>query len=108
MFTLHHRFIGCLAPSCESSAPLCYVTNYAEGLVRRSVRPEVLFGGMLSEAERQRVDETVAAFPAILGEAVAAWEKKPRRCVCGLSLERYRREGVLDPDWWKKLKPVTS
>ena len=89
-------------------APLCYVTNYAEGLVRRPVRPEVLFGGMLSEAERQRVDSAVAAFPAILGAAVAAWEKRPRRCTCGLSLERYRREGVLTPDWWKKVNPVIS
>lgn len=80
-------------------APLCYVTNYAEGLVRRPVRPGVLFGGMLSDAERERVDGCVEAFPAVFGHALARLAALPGRCTCRRSMLRYRQEGTLGEDW---------
>ncbi|MBP7867540.1 MAG: MTAP family purine nucleoside phosphorylase [Acidobacteria bacterium] len=80
-------------------APLCYVTNFAEGLVRRPAKPGVLFGGMLTDAERERVDECVEAFPAVFGHALARLAVLPGRCICRQAMLRYRREGVLGEDW---------
>lgn len=78
--------------------PVCYVTNYAEGVVERSYEPGVLFEGLLSEEERARVDAAVAALPGIAVDAL----KQPRgepSCRCGLAMERYRRRGDIGEDW---------
>lgn len=79
--------------------PLCYVTNFAEGIVNRPHRPDELFGGMLTPAEKERVDRCVALFPALFGQALVALSARPRRCPCPHAMLRYRREGILSDDW---------
>jgi len=80
-------------------APLCYVTNFAEGVVPRPGRPGELFGGMLDPAERQAVDRCVAEFPEVITRSLAQLHFMPRDCQCGQAMLRYRREGRLSGDW---------
>lgn len=80
-------------------APLCYVTNFAEGVVDRPVRPGELFGGMMDQTEREAVARCTDLFPSIVREALAGVASSPRDCHCGDAMLRYRREGVLGDDW---------
>lgn len=80
-------------------APLCYVTNFAEGTVKRPGRPGELFGGMLDPDERRAVERSVADFPAVITRTLAQLHFMPRDCQCGHAMLRYRREGILGEDW---------
>jgi len=77
--------------------PVCYVTNYAEGVVDRAYRPGELFEGLLSPDERSAVDAAVTALPDIALEALLAQGKC--KCLCDQSMERYRRRGDVGEDW---------
>lgn len=91
-------------------APLTYVTNYAEGTVERPCRFGELFGGMLSEEERSRVDRCVDLFPALFLQAARILARMDRSCPCPDAMLRYRREGILSDDWrtWVDVAPLTS
>ncbi len=78
--------------------PVCYVTNYAEGVVERPYRPGELFEGMLTEEEKVRAEAAVEALPQIIIEAFASLPDK-RACHCGMSMARYRRRGDIGDDW---------
>ncbi|HOT01185.1 MAG TPA: phosphorylase [Acidobacteriota bacterium] len=82
-------------------APLCYVTNYAEGVVERAYRGDRLFGGMLSETERDAVDRAVQHFPRLFCRALELLAEAPRDCPCAQAMRRYTRDGRLDEDWHK-------
>lgn len=86
--------------------PICYVTNYAEGIVERKYQPGVLFEGLLSDEEKQRVDAAVDALPDIAIEALTGVDKQQAICNCQVSMERYRRRGDIGEDWhtWINLK----
>jgi len=79
-------------------APLCYVTNFAEGVYERDLRPGELFAGLISEAEREAVDQAVSRFVDIAC-LVARSLADERKCPCGMAMERYRREGRIQEDW---------
>ena len=78
--------------------PLCYVTNYAEGVVDRVYKPGELFEGLLSEDEKAKVEAAVEQLPAIAIEALTGWDS-PATCKCGLAMERYRGRGDIGEDW---------
>jgi 5'-methylthioadenosine phosphorylase len=80
-------------------APLCYVTNFAEGIVDRPVRPGELFGGMLAPEERAAVDRCISLFPELCRRTLADLAKMPRDCNCSQAMRRYREEGILGEDW---------
>lgn len=80
-------------------APVAYLTNYAEGIRRMPYRGGVLFEGMLDRASEGAV---LRARDAILPLAIAAARRlagKDRDCPCSASMERYRRAGVIGPDF---------
>ena len=77
--------------------PLCYVTNYAEGVVDRQYRPGELFEGLLSADEKTLVQAAVKSLPSIALEALLA--EDDGQCRCHLSMERYRRRGDIGEDW---------
>jgi len=79
-------------------APLCYVTNYAEGVREREERPGILFGGLIGDAEREAIEESLGRFLEIVS-LVARSLPDDRHCACGLAMERYRREGRIGDDW---------
>lgn len=83
--------------------PVCYVTNYAEGVVDRPYKPGELFEGLLSEDEKARIDSAVESLFRIAAEALARSSAAPQ-CGCGRAMERYRKRGDIDEDWhtWVK------
>ena len=78
--------------------PICYVTNYAEGVAHRDYVPGVLFEGMVSEEEKARVDAALEMLPQIAIDALLQCGDEPG-CRCGLAMERYRRRGDIGNDW---------
>jgi 5'-methylthioadenosine phosphorylase len=78
--------------------PVCYVTNYAEGVVERPYQPGVLFEGMMTEDEKSRVDAAAAMLPGIAVEALTS-TRADRPCPCSRSMERYRTRGDIGDDW---------
>ncbi len=78
--------------------PLCYITNYAEGVKERAPRPGELFEGLLADSERLAVDEAVSHFLHIALE-LARSLPRDRSCTCGRAMERYRKEGRIENDW---------
>jgi len=80
-------------------APICYITNYAEGVRKRSFRPGVLFEGLLDDTEARAVDDGVAATAEIALIALGEAAQKPRDCACPHLMERYRRRGDIGEDW---------
>ncbi len=79
--------------------PICYVSNYAEGVRPRDFAPGMLFEGLLSDEEGHAVDEAVNRFPEIVGAVVKTLARRERSCMCGRLMERYRRRGDIGPDW---------
>lgn len=78
-------------------SPLCYVTNYAEGVKNRQYKPGELFEGLLSSDEKTLVEAAVKELPGIALEALLAEDS--RECRCQLSMERYRLRGDIGEDW---------
>ena len=78
--------------------PICYVTNYAEGVVNRAYRPGELFEGLLSPSEKTAVDASVAALPDIALNALLQ-STNSDDCRCNRSMERYRKRGDIGSDW---------
>ncbi len=79
-------------------APICYITNYAEGLRQRPFEPGVLFEGLLDDREKQAVDDAVNQFPRIVS-TLADLDLNTDYCHCSKLMERYRRRGDIGPDW---------
>lgn len=95
---------GFLAKELEMCyAPLCYVTNYAEGTKEAEFKPGVLFEGLSNDEEQRAVEATVAEFPRIV-EATAALSAKDSagrgsKCKCARAMQRYRGRGDIGDDW---------
>ena len=83
---------------------LTYVVNYAEGLVDRPYQPGVLFEGLATPAEVERVRALEAAFPELLLRLLPTLAGTARRCSCPRLMERYRLRGDINDDWrtWVK------
>jgi len=79
-------------------AAVCYVTNYAEGVYERDARPGVLFDGLIGDAEREAVEESLSRFLEIACVIMRSLPDE-RHCACGLTMERYRKEGRIGDDW---------
>jgi 5'-methylthioadenosine phosphorylase len=85
-------------------AAILYVTNYAEGVKAADVRPERLFGGLLSPREEEAQRQAVSNLPAILARAASVRSEVSVKCACQKSMERYRRSSQIGDDWrqWTK------
>ncbi|MBW1992475.1 MAG: MTAP family purine nucleoside phosphorylase [Deltaproteobacteria bacterium] len=80
-------------------AALCYVVNFAEGVKDRPYQPGVLFEGLATPEEMEKVQEVEAAFAELVLQLLPALAATPRACPCPRLLERYRRRGDLGEDW---------
>jgi len=80
-------------------AALCYVTNYAEGVVERPFRAEELFGGLSTDDEKKRVARAVDKFPEIIAKLAVHIEGVNIPCHCSHSMQRYKVEGRIGEDW---------
>jgi 5'-methylthioadenosine phosphorylase len=86
-------------------APVAYVTNYAEGVRRLPYRRGTLFEGMLPSSSASAVEAAKNAIPPIALAAAAALAGEERDCPCAVSMERYRRRGVIGPDFREWVAP---
>jgi len=80
-------------------APVAYVTNYAEGVRKMPYRRGALFEGMLPPGEAAAVEAAKNAIPGIAIAAARAVAGEERNCPCAVSMERYRKRGVIGPDF---------
>jgi len=80
-------------------APICYVTNYAEGVRPAEFRAGELFEGLLSPEQRKVVDGAVRQLPRILAVAAPKIARLSRTCHCPRLMERYRKRGDIGDDW---------
>jgi 5'-methylthioadenosine phosphorylase len=80
-------------------AGLTYVVNYAEGLVERPYQPGVLFEGLATPEEVDRVRVVEVAFPGIVLRLLPTLANKARHCPCPRLMERYRLRGDIGEDW---------
>jgi len=80
-------------------APVAYVTNYAEGVRKLPYRRGALFEGMLPPAASAAVEASKNAIPGIVIAAARSIAGAERDCPCAVSMERYRKKGVIGPDF---------
>ena len=80
-------------------APVAYVTNYAEGVRKLPYRRGALFEGMLPPGEAAAVEAAKNAIPGLAIAAARAVSAEERDCPCAVSMERYRKRGVIGPDF---------
>lgn len=80
-------------------APVAYVTNYAEGVRKMPYRRGALFEGMLPPGEAAAVEAAKNAIPGIAIAAARAIAGEERDCPCAVSMERYRKRGLIGPDF---------
>jgi 5'-methylthioadenosine phosphorylase len=86
-------------------APVAYLTNYAEGVKPLPYRRGTLFEGMLPEESAARVERAKNAIPLLAIAAARSLSGKERDCPCAVSMERYRRRGVIGDDFRKWVSP---
>ncbi len=80
-------------------AAVAYLTNYAEGSRTMPYRRGVLFEGMLAARFEERVERAKNAIPPLAIAAARALTGGKRDCPCAVSMERYRRRGVIGTDF---------
>lgn len=80
-------------------ASICYVTNYAEGIVDSEYRPGELFEGLSSDNDRKAVAKSVSRFPVIIETLAGVVNKYNMNCKCQFSMERYKKNGIIGDDW---------
>lgn len=80
-------------------APIAYLTNYAEGVKPMPYRRGTLFEGMLPGENAVRVEQAKNAIPLLAIAAARSLSGKKRDCPCAVSMERYRRRGVIGDDF---------
>lgn len=85
-------------------AAICYVSNWAEGIRKRTFRPGVLFEGLASATEMKKVQFSVERFPDIIHEIVSSLPEDSSGCSCQSYLKRYRDRGQIEEDVVKMLQ----
>lgn len=82
-------------------APVGYLTNYAEGVKRLPYRRGTLFEGMLRGKDAERVERAKNRIPDLVIASARSIGGRKRDCPCAVSMERYRRAGVIGGDFRK-------
>lgn len=80
-------------------APVCYLTNFAEGIEERKYTAGKLFEGMQNNHERERVAKSILRFPDIIKSTFERLSSTNRECQCKYAMERYKKIGVIGEDW---------
>ena len=86
-------------------ASVCYLTNFAEGVVPREFQKGELFEGMQNDDEKSRVKTAIRNFPRILAGCLAKLADKERNCNCKEAMRRYKDKGMIGEDWRNWIGP---
>ncbi len=80
-------------------ASLTYISNYAEGDPRLSVKQNAsIFSSMLPETVAKRMKDSTKALPLIFKNAMLKL-LEGRSCNCGHSMDVYKNRGDIGDDW---------
>ncbi len=85
--------------------PLCYITNYAEGIKELPYSPGVLFEGGLPAGKTQKVTNSVEQIGSLLPQILKTLAAGERSCTCKDAMLRYRKRGDIGDDWHKWIAP---
>ncbi len=80
-------------------AAICYVTNYAEGVIQRSSQPDKLFGGMATDDELAAQEQAADRFPMIIEKLCSRYDSLPALCNCENAMLRHKNNGSISEDW---------
>ncbi|MDH4099679.1 MAG: MTAP family purine nucleoside phosphorylase [Nitrospirota bacterium] len=80
-------------------APICYITNYAEGVRELAYEKGVLFEGTLPEAEKKKVDAALDAIVSHLPDLILSLSAVEKGCPCASAMLRYKKNGIIGDDW---------
>lgn len=80
-------------------APLCYISNYAEGVRPLPYEKGVLFEGTLPEEDRTRVAQALSLLWNILVKTLGLLGRMDRACPCKDAMLRYKKGGGIQDDW---------
>ncbi|MFQ5715567.1 MAG: MTAP family purine nucleoside phosphorylase [Nitrospinales bacterium] len=80
-------------------APLCYLTNFAEGVARRDFQTGKLFEGMQTPEEHSKVEQALNQFPRVIRGGMALLAALGRNCHCKEAMLRYKKKGMIGEDW---------
>jgi len=79
--------------------PLCYISNYAEGVRERTYKAGVIFEGLNTDEEQEQVNASLGTIPQIILEFFKNLEEEETQCFCQFAMERHRRKGVIGQEW---------
>jgi len=95
-----------LAPECFLAReleicyiPLCYVSNYAEGVRQRKYRVGVIFEGLNSEAEQEQAGQALSQIPGVIIDCFKSLDAEETQCFCQFTMERHRKRGAVSSEW---------
>jgi 5'-methylthioadenosine phosphorylase len=80
-------------------AAVCLVVNHAEGLEDAPYKRGILFEGLTTEKELEKVKAVEDRLGSILTGLIIAASAYERDCACGHALERYKLRGDLTTNW---------
>jgi len=80
-------------------ASICYLTNFAEGIIVREFKKGELFEGMQTKQEKALVENSVSRLPGILAGTFLNLLKAKRDCQCRDAMRRYKNTGMISEDW---------
>jgi 5'-methylthioadenosine phosphorylase len=84
--------------------PICYLTNYAEGIREMPYREGVLFEGTLPDEMVSEVEKAKELLPGICVSALFLLDDVERNCPCSVSMKRYKESGLIGGDFKKWIK----
>lgn len=84
--------------------PICYLTNYAEGVREMPYREGVLFEGTLPDEMVSDVEKAKELLPGISISALFLLDNVERDCPCSVSMERYKKSGLIGEDFKSWIK----
>jgi 5'-methylthioadenosine phosphorylase len=86
-------------------AAVCYVSNYAEGVVERPREEAAVLEGLANESERAAANATALRFAEVITYTLEALAETPPICHCPTALQRYRDRGDISVNWRENLGP---
>ena len=84
--------------------PLCYISNYAEGVRKSAYQSGVFFEGLNSEAEFKVVQKSVQNLPRIILETFRNLPNSKVGCACQHSMDHYKQANEVGPEWHEWIK----
>lgn len=79
--------------------PLCYISNYAEGVRKRTYKAGVIFEGLNTDEEQEQVNVSLGTIPKIILEFFKNLEEEETQCFCQFAMERHRKKGSIGQEW---------